>query len=296
MASAQTEPPPRWAYVAMAFNLVAWGLSWVNVRAIVREVGPGELGAMRYLIASAVITIVWLVRGRPLPARRDVPGVVLLGIFGFTLYNLGINYGEVTVDAGTGAMLISCVPVLVMATGVALRRETVTPWGWLGFLVAMLGVAFTSGVLMNGVTLNLGTLLILGSALCATVQTMLSKALTQRYAAVDVTTWAIWVGTLALLPFAHGIGDVAARLSPGAWGHLVFLGVVPAALCYSLWAWVLQTLPMTFVMSSVYILPMFSVLFAWVILGEIPPSSALVGGLITLGGVALVQRLGRPPA
>ena len=29
--------------------------------------------------------------------------------------NLGINYGEVTVDAGTGAMLISCVPVLVMA-------------------------------------------------------------------------------------------------------------------------------------------------------------------------------------
>ena len=33
------------------FNLVAWGLSWVNVRAIVREVGPGELGAMRYLIA-----------------------------------------------------------------------------------------------------------------------------------------------------------------------------------------------------------------------------------------------------
>ena len=132
--------------------------------------------------------------------------------------------------------------------------------------------------------------------LCATVQTMLSKALTQRYAAVDVTTWAIWVGTLALLPFAHSIGDVAARLSPAAWGHLIFLGLVPAALCYSFWAWVLQSLPMTFVMASVYIMPMFSVLFAWVILGEIPPYSALVGGLITLGGVALVQRLGRPPA
>ncbi|MFM7241983.1 MAG: hypothetical protein ACKO3A_07840, partial [Opitutia bacterium] len=61
----------RWAYVAMAFNLVAWGLSWVNVRAIVHQVGAGELGALRYLIASSVMGIVWFFRGRPLPAARD---------------------------------------------------------------------------------------------------------------------------------------------------------------------------------------------------------------------------------
>jgi drug/metabolite transporter (DMT)-like permease len=290
------KPSLRWAYAAMAFNLVAWGMSWVNVRAIVREVGPGELGAMRYLIASAVITTIWLARGRPLPAARDVPAVALLGLCGFTLYNLGINYGEVTVDAGTGAMLISCVPVLVMVVGVALGRERVTGWGWTGFLIAMTGVGFTSGVLENGVTLNLGTLLILGSALCATAQTLLSKALTRRYAAVDVTTWAIWFGTLGLLPFAHGIGEVATRLSPGAWGHLIFLGVVPAALCYSLWAWVLQTLPMTLVMGSVYVMPLFSVLFGALVLGETPPTAALGGGLLTLIGVALIQRLGRPRA
>ena len=71
---------------------------------------------------------------------------------------------------------------------------------------------------------------------------------------------------------------------------------MPAALCYSLWAWVLQTLPMTLVMGSVYVMPLFSVLFGALVLGETPPTAALGGGLLTLVGVALIQRLGRSRA
>ncbi len=286
----------RWVYLAMGFNLVAWGMSWVNVRAIVHEVGAGELGALRYLIASTVMLIVWFVRGRPLPARRDLPGIALLGAFGFTLYNLGINYGERTVDAGTGSMLISCVPILVVLYGAVTRQEKVTLFAWLGILTSMVGVALTSGVLENGVTLNEGTALIFGAALCAAAQTLLSKHLTRRYAAIDVTTWAIWFGTLGLLPFSHNLVGTAGRLNATAWGHLLFLGIVPAAVCYTLWAWVLQRLPITTVMGSVYVIPLFSVLFSWAIHGESPPAATLTGGLLTLAGVAIVQRLGRPRA
>jgi len=286
----------RWAYAAMAFNLVAWGMSWVNVRVIVREVGAGELGALRYLIASTVMLAVWFARGRPLPAGRDLPLIAALGAFGFTLYNLGINYGERTVDAGTGSMIISCVPILVILYGALWARERVTPYAWLGIFTSMVGVGFTSGVFENGVTLNDGTVLLLGAACCAAVQTLLSKHLTRRYAAIDVTIWAIWLGTLGLLPFSHDLAGAATRLSAGAWGHLLFLGIVPAALCYTLWAWVLQTLPITTVMGSVYVIPLFSALFGWAILGESPPTSTLTGGLLTLAGVAIVQRLGRPRA
>lgn len=284
----------RWVYLAMGFNLVAWGMSWVNVRAIVHEVGAGELGALRYLIASTVMLTVWLFRGRPLPAPRDVPLIALLGLFGFTLYNLGINYGERTVDAGTGSMLISCVPILVVLFGVLTGREQVTPFAWFGIVISMLGVAFTSGVFDQGLTLNEGTALIFGSAVCAAIQTLMSKALTKRYSAIDVTTWAIWFGTLGLLPFAQDPLGTAARLSPSAWGHLLFLGVVPAALCYTLWAIVLQRVPMTVAMGSVYVIPLFSVLFSWAMLAEKPAADAITGGLLTLAGVAIVQTLGAP--
>ena len=283
----------RWATLAMFFNVVAWGMSWVNVRAILPEIGAGQLGAMRYLIASAVMLPIWLYRGRPLPARSDWPTVASLGLFGFCLYNLGINYGERTVNAGTGSMLISCIPVLVILLGVCTGREKVGLLAWLGIGLSMTGVVLTAAGSETGLTFNLGSLLILGAALCAAIQTLISKALTQRYAAVDVTTWAIWLGTLGLLPFSEDIVGMASRLSSLGWVHLVFLGLVPAALCYTLWSWVLVTLPITTVMSAVYAIPVFSVLFGWMILGEQPSFLTLIGGAVTLAGVAWVQSLTR---
>ena len=283
----------RWATLAMFFNVVAWGMSWVNVRAVLPEVGAGQLGAMRYLIASAVMLPIWIYRGRPLPTRSDWPTVASLGLFGFCLYNLGINYGERTVNAGTGSMLISCIPVLVILLGVCTGREKVGLLAWLGIGLSMTGVVLTAAGSETGLTFNLGSLLILGAALCAAIQTLISKALTQRYAAVDVTTWAIWFGTLGLLPFSEDLPGAAGRLSGLGWLHLVFLGTVPAALCYTIWSWVLVTLPITTVMSAVYAIPVFSVLFGWLILGEQPSALTLVGGAVTLAGVAWVQSLTR---
>lgn len=283
----------QWATLAMFFNVVAWGMSWVNVRAVLPEVGAGQLGAMRYLLASAVMLPIWLYRGRPLPARSDWPTVASLGLFGFCLYNLGINYGERTVNAGTGSMLISCIPVLVILLGVFTGREKVGLLAWLGIGLSMTGVVLTAAGSETGLTFNLGSLLILGAALCAAIQTLISKALTQRYAAVDVTTWAIWFGTLGLLPFSEDLPGAAGRLSGLGWLHLVFLGTVPAALCYTIWSWVLVTLPITTVMSAVYAIPIFSVLFGWLILGEQPSALTLVGGAVTLAGVAWVQSLTR---
>jgi drug/metabolite transporter (DMT)-like permease len=283
----------RWATAAMFFNVVAWGMSWVNIRAVLPEVGAGQLGAMRYLIASAVMLPIWLYRGRPLPARSDWPTVASLGLFGFCLYNLGINYGERTVNAGTGSMLISCIPVLVILLGVCTGREKVGLLAWLGIGLSMTGVVLTAAGSETGLTFNLGSLLILGAALCAAIQTLISKTLTQRYSAIDVTTWAIWLGTLGLLPFSEDIVGTASRLSGLGWVHLVFLGLVPAALCYTIWSWVLVTLPITTVMSEVYAIPVFSVCFGWLVLGEQPSLLSLLGGGVTLAGVAGVQSLTR---
>ena len=277
----------------MFFNVVAWGMSWVNVRAVLPEVGSGQLGAMRYLIASAVMLPIWLYRGRPLPGRSDWPTVAALGLFGFCLYNLGINYGERTVNAGTGSMLISCIPVLVILLGVLTGREKVGLLAWLGIILSMGGGVLTAAGSATGLTFNLGSLLILGAALCAAIQTLISKSLTQRYAAVDVTTWAIWLGTLGLLPFSHDLAGTAGRLSGMGWVHLFFLGMVPAALCYTIWSWVLVKLPITTVMSAVYAIPVFSVFFGWLILGEQPSLMTLLGGAVTLAGVAWVQTLTR---
>jgi len=283
----------RLAYAAMLFNIIAWGMSWVSVRTVLTELDAGQVGAMRYLIASAVMLPVWLYRGRPLPDKSDLGLVTLLGLFGFCLYNLGINYGEKTVDAGTGSLLISFQPILVIVIGVLLRREVVSLVAWIGILISMAGVIMTAIGGSAGFTLNFGTILILGAALSSAIQTLINKALTKRYHALDVTTWAIWIGTLGLLPFSHDLPEAWGRLSTNGLLHLIFLGVVPAALCYTLFAWVLTRVPIATAMSSVYAIPVFSLIFGWSMLGEQPTALTLIGGAVTIVGVAWVQLLTR---
>ena len=283
----------RLAYVAMLFNIIAWGMSWVSVRTVLTELDAGQVGALRYLIASAVMLPVWLYRGRPLPDKSDLGLVTLLGLFGFCLYNLGVNFGEKTVDAGTGSLLISFQPILVIVIGVLLRREIVSLVAWIGILISMAGVIMTAIGGSAGFTLNFGTILILGAALSSAIQTLINKALTKRYHALDVTTWAIWIGTLGLLPFSHDLPEAWGRLSTNGLLHLIFLGVVPAALCYTLFAWVLTRVPIATAMSSVYAIPVFSLIFGWSMLGEQPTALTLIGGAVTIVGVAWVQLLTR---
>jgi drug/metabolite transporter (DMT)-like permease len=283
----------RLAYAAMLFNIIAWGMSWVSVRTVLTELDAGQVGALRYLIASAVMLPVWLYRGRPLPDKSDLGLVTLLGLFGFCLYNLGVNFGEKTVDAGTGSLLISFQPILVIVIGVLLRREIVSLVAWIGILISMAGVIMTAIGGSAGFTLNFGTILILGAALSSAIQTLINKALTKRYHALDVTTWAIWIGTLGLLPFSHDLPEAWGRLSTNGMLHLIFLGVVPAALCYTLFAWVLTRVPIATAMSSVYAIPVFSLIFGWSMLGEQPTALTLIGGAVTIVGVAWVQLLTR---
>jgi drug/metabolite transporter (DMT)-like permease len=285
--------PQRLAYTAMLFNIIAWGMSWVSVRTVLTELDAGQVGAMRYLIASAVMVPVWFWRGRPLPARSDLLLVALLGLFGFCFYNLGVNFGEKTVDAGTGSLLISFQPILVIVIGVLLRREVVSLVAWIGILISMAGVIMTAIGSSAGLTLNFGTILILGAALSSAIQTLINKALTRRYHALDVTTWAIWIGTLGLLPFSHDLPEAWGRLSTNGLLHLIFLGVVPAALCYTIFAWVLTQVPIATAMSAVYAIPVFSLIFGWLMLGEQPTTLTLIGGAVTIIGVAWVQLLTR---
>ena len=285
--------PQRLAYAAMLFNIIAWGMSWVSVRTVLTELDAGQVGAMRYLIASAVMVPVWFWRERPLPARSDLLLVALLGLFGFCFYNLGVNFGEKTVDAGTGSLLISFQPILVIVIGVLLRREVVSLVAWIGILISMAGVIMTAIGSSAGLTLNFGTILILGAALSSAIQTLINKALTRRYHALDVTTWAIWIGTLGLLPFSHDLPEAWGRLSTNGLLHLIFLGVVPAALCYTIFAWVLTQVPIATAMSAVYAIPVFSLIFGWLMLGEEPATLTLIGGAVTIIGVAWVQLLTR---
>jgi drug/metabolite transporter (DMT)-like permease len=114
-----------------------------------------------------------------------------------------------------------------------------------------------------------------------------------RYRPVEITTYAIWAGTLMLLPFGAGLYGQVRAASLGDTLAVVYLGVGPAALAYATWAVVLSHLPASRASSALFAVPVVAFLVGWVWLGEVPTVIDVAGGALAMGGVAVVNTLGR---
>jgi drug/metabolite transporter (DMT)-like permease len=278
---------------AAIITVVFWGSAFAGIRAGLHSYSPTHLALLRFIAASAALALIAALRGIRRPALRDVPLILLLGLLGFAFYNIALNVGEMTIPAGPASLLIQTLPIWTALAAILFLGERLRPWGWAG-----IGVSFAGALLLalgkgSGFGLGWGAALILLASISASAYNILQKSMLDRYGPVELTTYAIWAGTLLLLPFSGGlIGQV--RIAPVADTlAVVYLGVGPAALAYVTWAVVLSRLPASRASSILFVVPVVAFLVGWIWLGENPALIDLPGGILAMGGVALVNTLGR---
>ena len=270
--------------IALAIAVFSWACAWVSVRAAVAHLSPGHVALGRYLIASLVLLPLWLWR-RPKIEKRDFPAISVMGICGFTLYNLCINAGEQTITAGAAALISSTIPIFTTLGAMVFLREKVPRAAWTGIGLGVGGVFLIALGEKGGLGLSPGALLVVVASLCAAAYGLLQKRLLERYHALDLTTAAIWAGTLALLPFGWGIMDAFRAAPLGATLNVAFLGVFPGAIGYVLWSYCLSQMSVSRLMSFLYLVPAISIGLGWAFLSEFPAPISLAGGAIALVGV-----------
>lgn len=270
--------------LAVGVAVFAWATAWVSIRVAIEAYTPAQLALGRYLIASAILLPLFLAR-RPRFARADWPRIAGAGLFGFTLYNLLLNAGEVTITAGAAALIGSTIPVLSTLSALVFLGERVKNRVWWGSAVALAGVALIAWGGEDGLGFSAGALLVLGAALCAAAYNTLQKPLLKKYAAFDVTAAAIFCGTILLVPLGGGLVQSVRTAPLPATLNLILLGAFPGALGYVLWMWCLAQMPVARLMNYLYIVAPLSVLLGWIFLGELPSLLELLGGMITLAGV-----------
>lgn len=278
---------------AAAITVVFWGSAFAGIRAGLHSYSPTHLALLRFLSASAALALIVARPGMRRPVLRDVPLVVLLGLLGFAFYNIALNIGEQSIPSGPAALLIQTLPIWTSLAAIIFLGERLRTWGWVGIAVSFAGALVIALGKGSGITLSWGAGLILLASVSASAYNIIQKSMLDRYRPLEITTWAIWAGTFLLLPFAGGlVGEVRAAPIADTLA-VVYLGVGPAALAYVTWAVVLSRLPASRASSILFVVPVIAFLVGWVWLGETPTLEDLAGGILAMGGVALVNTLGR---
>lgn len=280
------------SYIAIA--LITWSSAYAAIAYALASFTPGQVALARLAIGSLCFVVLLWLRRAAWPRRSDWLQLAVLGVFGLTVYHLCLNYAETRIASGTAAILISLVPAVTAALSAFWIGERISARSMLGLGVALFGVVLV--VLTSGKEVRFQPMaaLVLISVLASAVFFVGQKPLFARNDMVGVTTFGFLAGTLGALPFGLGLPHA---LAVAPWSHiaaLIWLGIAPTFVGYLAWNGALKRAPASQVTSFIYFSPPIAVLIGWVWLGEQPGWLTLLGGVITVGGVALANAKRRP--
>lgn len=288
--------------VAVALLIVAgvWGSAFPMIKIGLEDFSAPHFTLLRHLVASLTyLPLLLAFKARLLPRRADLPYFALLGMLGFFIYHLALNYGSERVSAGAASLIIATAPAMTAIIAAFLTRDRLPPFGWAGSALAFAGISFivlgdsagagsAPGATVTGGFNSYAWFIVIAAASTAFFA-VLQRPMFARYRPIEVAAFATWVGTVPMLIFTPGLGTAVGAASGSALGAAVYNGVFPSAIAYTLFAFALSRTPVTVVTAWLYLVPLFGLLAAWLLLGEVPSTLTVIGGAVAIAGVVVLN-------
>ncbi|MCL9685090.1 DMT family transporter [Legionella maioricensis] len=275
--------------------IVLWASAFVGIRIALADYSPGPLALLRFLVASLCMMIIYHRQGiKKFISWKERIQLLIAGMLGIGVYNICLNYGEITVSAGIASFVIGLMPVITILLSLIFLQEKLKGAVWVGILISLFGLFLLAIGEGSHDEMKQGILLILVSALMGAILTIIQKKFLKLYHPVTVIAWVMWGGTLLLLIFSPVLLQEIKTAEYQSTVAVIYMGIFPAAVAYVAWSYVLKKLPASKAAITLYALPIVSTLLGFLLLHEQPSLISLVGGGIALSGALVAHRFQTP--
>jgi drug/metabolite transporter (DMT)-like permease len=284
------------AYVNLA--CLTWATNMVLGRWLRADIGPLTLTAARFLLASLIFSI--LLRLQAATDRRLGPdrwlllGMAVTGVVAFppALY-LGLRF----TTAVNATLIHGLGPLITGLLAAALTREAMSRPQIGGAVVGLAGVMILisggSPGFWEGVHLNVGDLITLGSVVLWGLYSVLGRRVMRHRSPLSATALSAYLGLPVLLfAAAWELPAFPLRVSPALILAVLYIGCVPTVVGFLAWNAGVRRLGASGAMVFYNTLPLYGVLLGSLLLHEHLGPAPLFGGLLIIGG-ALWAALGR---
>jgi drug/metabolite transporter (DMT)-like permease len=274
--------------------VLVWGVNFAVVKHALAVFEPLAFNALRFVVASVFVGIVLRVQGAlVLPERRHLARIVWLGLLGNVAYQMCFILGLARTRAGSAALILALTPILTAFFSMLTGHERPGWRTWAGAALSVLGIALVTGAgaLLEGHDALVGNLILVFAAAVWAVYTVGARPIVERYGSIQTTAWTLWVGTAGLV--ALGIPALLRQqwdvVGAEAWGGLFFSALFAIGLAYLIWYRGVERIGNTRTAIFSNLTPVVAMIAAAILLKESPTGWAVLGAVLTLGGVMVVR-------
>lgn len=271
----------------LILTCVLWATHTIVSKVVVSgmEVPPLFYAAIRYGLV-AVVALPWLLPV-PRPAWRILCVGFLMGGGGFALFFLGIKTATPSSAAIVGQLSL---PLTVLLS-IVMLGETITMRRGVGVVLTFLGGVIVMWNPANGFSLSGGLLLILGSALAASLAAVMMKQIED----VRPLQFQAWVGAASVVPLvmmtaAFETDQYSLALAAG-WPFVMavlFSALIVSMLAHTIYYGLIRIYPANLIAPLIILSPLLTVIMGIFITQDVFDLRMTLGTIIALLGLTII--------
>lgn len=273
-----------------------WSLSFIFYRIGVPEFGSWAFASLRVIFAGLVmLAFILLNKKNRVGIREHWKLLALVGIFSAALPFMLFSFSARSVNAGVLAVLNASVPMISGLIASTFFKDKLYKKQVFGLFIGVIGVTILMSESLFGGN-GQGTdvvagLLPMGYALLACVGYAVGANITRNYldnvSPVAITAGSLIIASIMMLPVALYQFPYGKSISIKAWLSVICIGVFSTAIALIFMNQLIKNIGPTRATSITLVIPIFAIIFGYLLLGEALDTRAIIGSVVILFGTYL---------
>jgi drug/metabolite transporter (DMT)-like permease len=283
------------ALFALALVCFLWGTTWLASKEGVRHMPALQLAGIRQLIGGTCYVIFFLIKGLPLPKRKEWVTILILSFLNFLLSNGLSTWSVQYISAGLAAIIAAIFPLWLVVIGLFTSKSKISLQAVAGFVIGFSGVCiifyehlqdFLNGDFRFGILLSL---IATWTWAFGTLYTKKQAANFNPYFSLGLQMMISGIFLSVFTNLLHKAVPLTA-IPWQSWASIGYLVIFGSIISFIAYLYALQNLSAEQTSLYAYINPIVAVLLGWMILSEKLTVFIAVGGAVALFGVYLVNK------
>ena len=282
--------------LAAILATILWGGAYVAMKTALKSFHPMTMIFLLLVVSSITFLFFWpALRSKQHYTKGDWRIFLVLVLCEPCLYFIFEGYALDNTSASQAGMLSATLPIFVGVFGYFLLKEKLSVVAWAGCLVAIAGAIWLSlAAEVNEHAPNpmLGNSLQIGGMIFAALYAICVRRLSSGYTPMFITAVQAWAGLIFFFPtlIIPGMGLPEGGASYAAWFSIVYLGLGVSFGAYSLYSFSISRMAAARASMYMNLIPVFTLIFGMIILGERLTATQCLASALVLGGVIISQK------